>query len=151
MRNLVQLALQTIALNAEVVEQYAGPMPDGSVPSIAATAFDVDRNVTYSAMTLQGKILIWKTSGECLFSLEEPSFSFCGSYITPESQIASLRVLAESSQLALVTRAGDIVIWDLDDSGNFNNDADVQGTVETGVLAASWSPDDTLLSLVTSV
>lgn len=31
------------------------------------------------------------------------------------------------------------------------SDPDVQGTVDTGILAASWSPDDTLLTLATSM
>ncbi|KIJ66069.1 hypothetical protein HYDPIDRAFT_174791 [Hydnomerulius pinastri MD-312] len=74
---------------------------------------------------------------------------FCGSYATSNPRIVSLRVLAESSQLALVTFAGDIVVWELDDSGSFVGDADVQGTVEPGITAAAWSPDDSLLTLVT--
>ncbi|KAL4071351.1 IKI3 family-domain-containing protein [Scleroderma yunnanense] len=146
MRNLAQVAVQVVTLHAEAVGQFSNVL----AATLSTTAFDIDRDITFVATESSGAILIWKTEGNHLFSLEEPSFSFCGSYVTSEPCIASLRVLADSSRLALITRAGDIVVWELGDTGNFDSDSDIQGTVDMGILAASWSPDDTLLTLATS-
>ncbi|KAI5988054.1 pol II transcription elongation factor [Pisolithus albus] len=146
MRNISQDSIQKVTLRTEDVEQVTA---DGTNATIAATAFDVDRDVTFAATTCEGKILIWKTAGARLLPPEESSFCFCGSYITPDPRIASLRVLAEASRLVLVARSGDIVVWELGDSGDFNSDADVVGSVETGILAASWSPDDAFIALAT--
>ncbi|KIM63897.1 hypothetical protein SCLCIDRAFT_1213692 [Scleroderma citrinum Foug A] len=150
MRNLTQIAVQVVSLNADDVGQFSSVPPEGLAATLSATAFDIDRDITFAATECSGEILVWKISANHLLSLEEPSFSFCGSYVTPEPRIASLRVLAETSRLALITHAGDIVVWELGDSGDFNSDPDVQGTVDTGILAACWSPDDTLLTLATN-
>ncbi|KIK96350.1 hypothetical protein PAXRUDRAFT_138652 [Paxillus rubicundulus Ve08.2h10] len=99
-------------------------------------------------MESEGEILVWRTPGTVPPS-GGPSFVFCGSFVTPNPRIVNLRVLSESSQLVLVTLAGDIVVWGLDELGNTSGDAEVQGTVESGIAAAAWSPDDLLLTLVT--
>ncbi|KAI6112013.1 pol II transcription elongation factor [Pisolithus croceorrhizus] len=146
MRNISQDSIQVATLRTEDVEQVT---TDETNATIAAIAFDVDRDVTFAATTCGGKILIWKTAGRRLPSPKEPSFCFCGSYATPDPRIVSLRVLAEASRLVLVARSGDIVVWELGDSGDFNSDADVVGAVETGILAATWSPDDAFIALAT--
>ncbi|KIK18014.1 hypothetical protein PISMIDRAFT_30603 [Pisolithus microcarpus 441] len=146
MRNISQDSIQVVALRTEDVEQVT---TNGTNATIAVTAFDVDRDVTFAATTCGGEILIWKTAGRRLLPPEESSFCFCGSYATPDPRIVSLRVLAEASRLVLVARSGDIVVWELGDSGDFNSDADVVGAVETGILAASWSPDDAFIALAT--
>ncbi|KAI6007771.1 pol II transcription elongation factor [Pisolithus orientalis] len=146
MRNISQDSVQIVTLRTEDVERVT---PDGTSATFAATAFDVDRGVTFAATTCGGEILIWKTAGRRLLPPEESSFCFCGSYATPDPRIVSLRVLAESRRLVLVTRSGDIVVWELGDSGDFNSDADVIGAVETGILAVSWSPDDSFVVLAT--
>lgn len=122
MRNLTQIAVQVVSLNADDVGQFSSVPPEGPAAILSATAFDIDRDITFAATECNGEILVWKISANHLLSLEEPSFSFCGSYVTPEPRIASLRVLAETSRLALITHAGDIVVWELGDSGDFNVD-----------------------------
>ena len=120
MRNLAQISVQVVSLNAEDVGQFSSALPEDAAATLSATAFDIDRGITFAATECRGEILIWKTSEDQLFSQKEPSFYFCGSYATPDPYISSLRVLAETSRLALITRAGDIVVWELGDSGDFN-------------------------------
>ncbi|KAH6913768.1 pol II transcription elongation factor [Coprinopsis sp. MPI-PUGE-AT-0042] len=47
-------------------------------------------------------------------------------------------------QAVVVMGGGDIVVVSIDDEGS-----SVEGTFETGISAASWSPDDSLLAIVT--
>ncbi|KAH7883327.1 pol II transcription elongation factor [Phlebopus sp. FC_14] len=145
MRNLVPSAIQVVTLRAGDVVKTAVGLP----LSLTSTAFDVDRDLTFVATEVEGEITIWRTFGKIGLSTNERSFIFCGSFATPDPRVVSLRVLAETSHLVLVTLAGDIVVWELEESGHFVGDADVQGSVESGIVAAAWSPDDAILTLVT--
>ncbi|RPD57919.1 IkappaB kinase complex IKAP component [Lentinus tigrinus ALCF2SS1-6] len=73
--------------------------------------------------------------------LKKPPY---GSWCDPE--VLSLHVLPDSHTLVAVTRAGDITTIPLDDD---QPSAEVVGSVEGGIMGAAWSPDDTLLVLVT--
>ncbi|KAG6382066.1 pol II transcription elongation factor [Boletus reticuloceps] len=152
MRNLTLSTVQIFALQAEDVIQFSSPTSDDATAILTAIAFDLDRQTTFvGTESSQGVILIWRTSESDRVpqtSRHRP-FVFCGSYTLPDAGIASLRVLSESNQLVLVTRAGDIVVWELDESGGFAGDADVLGTVESGIAAVAWSPDDSLMTLTT--
>ncbi|TBU27865.1 IkappaB kinase complex IKAP component [Dichomitus squalens] len=61
-------------------------------------------------------------------------------------EVLSLHVATDSHSLVVITRAGDITTISLD--GN-QSTAEVVGSVDGGVMGAAWSPDDTLLVLVT--
>ncbi|EGO00816.1 hypothetical protein SERLA73DRAFT_50627 [Serpula lacrymans var. lacrymans S7.3] len=61
-------------------------------------------------------------------------------------QVVSFKALPEANCLSLVMRGGDIIVIPLDED---NSTPDVVGGVDSGILAASWSPDDSLLVLVT--
>ncbi|KAF8845970.1 pol II transcription elongation factor [Paxillus ammoniavirescens] len=148
MRNLALSATHIFTIQAEEVIQFSSPISEGASALLSAIAFDVDRDAVFAATESEGEILVWRTPGT-VSPGGGPSFVFCGSFITPSPRIVNLRVLSESSQLALVTLAGDIVVWGLDELGNTVGDAEVQGTVESGIAAAAWSPDDSLLTLVT--
>ncbi|KAF7980125.1 hypothetical protein HWV62_39551 [Athelia sp. TMB] len=122
---------------------------------ITATALDLDRNVLYAASERQNldadvDIEIWKveinTQGSQASLLT--MFSTVASSIPPKlvNQVASLKVLPETSQLSLIVRGGDLCILNLeDDQAMF----EVEGTVDSGILASAWSPDESLLALVT--
>ncbi|KAN0081459.1 IKI3 family domain containing protein [Tylopilus felleus] len=150
MRNLTLSTVQLSTLQAEDVIQFSSPTSDDDTAVLSAIAFDLDRGATFvGTESSQGVILVWKTSDRALQTPENGTFVFCGSYTSSNTGIASLRVLSESNQLVLVTRAGDIVVWELDESGGFVGDADVLGTVESGIAAVDWSPDDSLVTLAT--
>lgn len=61
-------------------------------------------------------------------------------------QVVSLRVIAEERRIAAIMRGGDVVMVSIDEE---DAPAEVEGTFESGILAASWSPDESLLVLVT--
>lgn len=120
MRNLTLSTVQLSTLQAEDVIQFSSPTSDDDTAVLSAIAFDLDRGATFvGTESSQGVILVWKTSDRALQTHENGTFVFCGSYTSSNTGIASLRVLSESNQLVLVTRAGDIVVWELDESGGF--------------------------------
>ena len=122
MRNLTLSAIQISALQAEDVIQFSSPISDDATAVLCAIAFDLDRNATFTGTeSSQGIISIWRTSNSVSSTAGNVSFIFCGSYIFPGTKagMANLRVLSESNQLVLMTCAGDIVVWELDESGNF--------------------------------
>lgn len=119
MRNLTLSSVQISALRAEDVIQFSRLTSDNISTVLSAIAIDLDRNAIFAGTesSSQGEISIWKTSDSVSSSPQEHFFVFCGSYTSPNAGIASLRALSESSQLVLVTLAGDIVVWELDESG----------------------------------
>lgn len=64
------------------------------------------------------------------------------------SQLASVRILPENRQMVLVLRFGDIITLSLEHD---SPTPQVEGTIEPGILAAAWSPDDSALALVTGL
>lgn len=120
MRNLTLSTVQISILQAEDVIKFSSPTSDDATAVLSAIAFDLDRNATFAGTeSSQGVILVWRTSDIASPTPGNVSFVFCGSYTSPSAGIASLRVLSESNQLVLATRAGDIVVWELDESGSF--------------------------------
>ena len=120
MRNLTLSTVQVSILRADDVIQFASPTSDNVSAVLSAIAFDLDRNVVFAGTeSSHGEISIWRTSDSIPPTSGNGSFVFCGSYTSQDARIASLRVLAESNQLVLVTLAGDIVVWELDESGGF--------------------------------
>ncbi|KAG9312244.1 IKI3 family-domain-containing protein [Chiua virens] len=150
MQNLTLSAVQISTLQAEDAIRFASPTCDGSSAVLSAITFDLDRNAIFAGTeSSQGEILIWRTSNSVTFVSGNDSFVFCGSYTAPNARIANLKVLSESNQLVLVTHTGDIVAWELDDSRGIVGDANVLGTVESGIAAVAWSADDSMLTLTT--
>ncbi|EME44621.1 hypothetical protein DOTSEDRAFT_53662 [Dothistroma septosporum NZE10] len=63
-------------------------------------------------------------------------------------RILSIHCLQETSLICLVLEGGDIIIV-REDSQEGENQIEIVGTVDAGIAAASWSPDEELLSIVT--
>ncbi|KAK2463075.1 hypothetical protein APHAL10511_004730 [Amanita phalloides] len=137
MRNLSLYAQSVIPLHA----------------ALSAIAVDVDENLLYAtseSINSDGHIHIelWKLpvpqNGADIPS--SPFASFAAPAASEAGQIVSLRIIPEPKQIVAITRAGDIALLSLETE--FPT-ADVEGTFESGILAAAWSPDDLLLALVT--
>ncbi|KAG2015494.1 pol II transcription elongation factor [Coprinopsis cinerea AmutBmut pab1-1] len=125
-----------------------------------ATALDLDENVLYAASerkNLDGEVEVelWRVASQKPPTNTEvqespimtATFTTTASSAFPKaSQIVSLRVVAETRQVVVVMGGGDIVIISIDEDGS---PTEVEGTFETGISAASWSPDDSLLAIVT--
>ncbi|KAK0226513.1 pol II transcription elongation factor [Armillaria fumosa] len=120
--------------------------------TISCAAIDLDQNITYitSERGIAGadvEVEIWKAISDekatCFYNLNASALS----EYTSHPQVISLRVLLDSQQLVVVLRSGDIATVPIDDEVSQTDD--VVGTVDGGIFAASWSPDDSSLVLVT--
>ncbi|KAF5354980.1 hypothetical protein D9756_005531 [Leucocoprinus leucothites] len=125
--------------------------------NISATTLDLDENVLYvtsERQNLDGEVDVelWKIGAFDADGLtQEPSlmtmFSTVASSSHPKSkQVVSFKVIAETRRIVVITSGGDISTISLEDPEPI---PDVEGTVEPGILAASWAPDESLLALVT--
>ncbi|KAI0326070.1 IkappaB kinase complex IKAP component [Cubamyces sp. BRFM 1775] len=165
MRSLSLLAVAHTSLSASEFTSSGQP------PSITATAVDLDQNALLIATERrdgsndsEATVAIWRLRES--EAPEEGTPSLVTSFPTPtqlaanpwskgtskgvkataEAEIVSLHVLPDSHSLVVITRAGDITTIALDEDAPA---AEVVGSVDGGVMGAAWSPDDTLLVLVT--
>ncbi|KAL6305119.1 IkappaB kinase complex IKAP component [Sparassis latifolia] len=140
---------------------------------ICAVAVDTDQDALYVAsdffkdggdVTLE----IWRITGGDSTQAESqndiPNASRIATFTTPPSaasnpwtspvptssnhmnEIISLRLLADTRTLALITRGGDIATLMVDED---MREVEVVGSISAGILASSWGSDDSLLALVT--
>ncbi|KAH9910699.1 IkappaB kinase complex IKAP component [Amylocystis lapponica] len=133
---------------------------------ISAVAIDAERDVLYVASELRGtdsalEINVWRVAEDepkicCLFhitTLNSSSSLVMNPWLTPvssspnvTSEIVSFKLLPDDGMLVIVTRAGDIVMRPLDED---IREVEVVGSVESGILSATWGPDESLLVLAT--
>ncbi|KAG1738258.1 pol II transcription elongation factor [Suillus lakei] len=147
MRNLVPSAIKISTLEPTYNEHTSDSASSNAQESIVAAAYDVDRGLIFTASEdAQFGVRIWRTPVD---PCEWNAPVLCGSFISVDSKVLSLRVIGESAQLILVTRSGDTVSWQLDDLGELISGPDIVGSVDSGILAVEWSPDDTLLVMIT--
>ncbi|KAF5387234.1 hypothetical protein D9757_006815 [Collybiopsis confluens] len=125
--------------------------------SISCTAIDLDQNVVYVAVEKtdqQGNldVEIFRIDEAVLQPHLVSMFTTISSPQQPKSrsksQLISLRVVQETKSMVAVMRNGDILSSSVEDEDDMPM-MEVQGSIEDGILAASWSPDDSLLALVT--
>ncbi|RDB24885.1 Elongator complex protein 1 [Hypsizygus marmoreus] len=112
--------------------------------NISATAIDLDEDVIYATserLNPDGdvEVEVWKVEdGETSPNLFGMFTAIASPHNPDMPQVVSFHVLPEARKLSAIMRTGDITM------------NEVEGTVEPGILAASWSPDDQLLVLVTA-
>ncbi|ESK87867.1 pol ii transcription elongation factor [Moniliophthora roreri MCA 2997] len=139
MRNLILASARTISLPLNA--------------HITSTALDLDQNALYAAsekVSVDGEVEveIYRIGED--ETVDQPAiytmFSSIASGSRSASQVVSLRVIPDSRKLVAVMRGGDITTMPLDEEAAM---AQVEGSVDQGFLAASWSPDESLLALIT--
>ncbi|KAF8627641.1 hypothetical protein AX15_004335 [Amanita polypyramis BW_CC] len=126
---------------------------------LSAAAIDIDENTLYTASESENPdgdvdVEIWRfpVLQKDTDATDTPSSPFAlftspiATSSSEASQIISLKILPETRQIAVIMRAGDITLLSLETD---LPTSDVEGTFETGILAAAWSPDDMLLALIT--
>ncbi|KAI0752776.1 IkappaB kinase complex IKAP component [Daedaleopsis nitida] len=138
---------------------------------ITAVAHDLDQNALLLATEAQSgvedgehTVEVWRmtnddTLGEpsLVTSFKTPTMQAANPWLSSgpskvspnarvDPEVLSLHVLPDSHSVAAITRKGDIGTISLDDEQPSN---EVVGSVDGGVMGAAWSPDDTLLVLVT--
>ncbi|TFK44978.1 IKI3 family-domain-containing protein [Crucibulum laeve] len=127
--------------------------------NISATTIDLDENIIYVAAEQQSpdgevQVELWKVPHLNPNDMDNPASAEMVTIFTsisspdghPVSQVVSLRIISEVRKIAAIMRGGDITMISLDEEDAL---PEVEGTVEPGILAASWSPDETQLALIT--
>lgn len=124
--------------------------------NLTSTAIDLDENVIYAAseqQTLDGEVAVelWRVaqlnSDHTISPTAVTMFTSVPSSNGPsETQILSLRVVAELRRIVSIMRGGDVVVVSLEEE---DSPAEVEGTFESGILAAAWNPDESLLAIIT--
>ncbi|KAJ7072902.1 pol II transcription elongation factor [Mycena amicta] len=134
--------------NLSLASELISTLPDST---LARTALDLDENVLYAVSEsrtsdAQVEIKIWKIPEAGPSTPQMLTMFTTTSSPDDESQVAELRFLPESRKLCILACGGDIVMVSIDDEDPI---PEVEGTIESGILAAAWSPDDELLAIVT--
>ncbi|KAL0955653.1 hypothetical protein HGRIS_001880 [Hohenbuehelia grisea] len=136
--------------NLSLVSSASASFQDARV---SATALDLDDNIIYIASERQDLdanvfVDIKKLDANDFSETEVSSLARIEAIIsTPHvPQVVSLHVIPETRQLCLILLNGDLITIPL---GEENPETTNEGSVEPGILAATWSPDDSLLVLLT--
>lgn len=74
--------------------------------------------------------------------------ALCPDPDSPCDQILSLHYIVETSSICLVLAGGDLVLVK-DDPQTTENPVEIVGSVDEGIAAAAWAPDDDLLTVCT--
>ncbi|KAL1687873.1 IKI3 family-domain-containing protein [Schizophyllum commune] len=115
---------------------------------VTATCVDLDEDALYATtetVTPDGEVQVEVVRvGDDDTSSSVTMFTATAAASGP--QVVSLHVLPDSHSIVAIMRNGDITNIPLDDGAPM---AEVEGTVEPGICAASWNPDETLVALIT--
>ncbi|KAJ7935380.1 pol II transcription elongation factor [Mycena leptocephala] len=145
--------------NLSLATELITDIPD---PIVSRTAIDLDENVLYATSESQNidgevEVKIWRimqanevgtSTVNSLMILTMFTTNPSAESVSPAAnQVVSFRFLPDSRRLAVLMRGGDITMISIDDEESMI--AEVEGTIESGILAASWCPDDSLLAIVT--
>ncbi|CAK5281923.1 unnamed protein product [Mycena citricolor] len=123
--------------------------------NVTQTTFDLDEDILYAATErinadADVDVKVWKfyQKDRCadpeailvtMFTAGASSSSTAG------SQIVAFHFLPDTRSISVLMRAGDITTVSVDE----DTLPEVEGTIESGIMAAAWSPDDSLLAIVT--
>ncbi|CAE6474264.1 unnamed protein product [Rhizoctonia solani] len=137
--------------NLSILSYNQFTLPQGNRAAYGV-ALDIDTNLTYVAT--QRNLAGGGTDIE-IWQLPTDDESIPLATITPDSvpkfevphQVVSFTFLAESRQLVVILAGGDIAVLALDNASEAS-EFDIIGSVEPGIKAASWSPDESQLVLV---
>ncbi|KAJ6497417.1 pol II transcription elongation factor [Mycena sanguinolenta] len=142
--------------NLSLAAELINGIPDSTV---SRTAIDLDENVLYAASESRNpdgevEVKIWRVlhENEVGLSMGHPPMNItmfttnASETSCSANQVVSFRFLPDSRRLAVLMRGGDITMISIDVEDPV---PEVEGTIESGILAAAWSPDDSLLTIVT--
>ncbi|KAI0785729.1 IkappaB kinase complex IKAP component [Abortiporus biennis] len=150
--------------NLSLFRNVSTAFPDSA--AISAVTVDLDQDILYVASEKENQdgdvnVAIWRTfidsriefyrdtsSATLLATFTSPAYSTSNpwSVTTRPAEIVFFRLLPDSRNLVFIMRGGEIATANLEDE---TLAVEVVGSFESGILAASWSPDDTVLVLAT--
>ncbi|KAJ2960629.1 hypothetical protein NQZ79_g4082 [Umbelopsis isabellina] len=132
----------------KVFADYPNESSDGRK---AFTAYDPDSEALYAAIHRNDTIYVYKHDRTS--AAQPSSFNMIASLPTMEDQengntIVDFVFLPDAQAACLCTSGGDIAL--VHGEGNMNQDPlEIVGSVDSGILAVQWSPDQEVVVLVT--
>ncbi|CCM05755.1 uncharacterized protein FIBRA_07987 [Fibroporia radiculosa] len=162
--------MRNLALWKSSTYNVGGFSASNEKQQISTIAVDLEQDVLYAATEVYSagdirSIDIWKLAREGETNTEiSPALTCFASYPViasmPESpwptdhtppselvpEVVNMRLLPDIATIVLTTRSGEIVTLSLEDD---RQKPESVGSVDGGILAATWSPDDTLLVIIT--
>ncbi|CAA7260510.1 unnamed protein product [Cyclocybe aegerita] len=141
--------------NLTLISSWEVHIPAGD---LTATTYDLDENIIYVSTECSNpdgevEVELWRIeqseNRNVLPTNPQKAASFrtvASSNGPSDVQTISLRVVAETRKIASIMRGGDVITVSMDEE---DAPFEVEGTFETGILAASWSPDESSVSIVT--
>ncbi|KDQ06369.1 hypothetical protein BOTBODRAFT_622525 [Botryobasidium botryosum FD-172 SS1] len=130
-----------------------------NAPRITSCAVDADTNALYIVVERASAdrgicVEIWKTAESNATDLQGPLASLETSEnvlhdasTSTSSRVVSARVLPEARSICVIINYGDIAMLSLEPGAS--PEFDIVGTIESGIKAASWAPDDSKVAVVT--
>ncbi|KDQ56269.1 hypothetical protein JAAARDRAFT_36447 [Jaapia argillacea MUCL 33604] len=120
--------------------------------TISNTTFNLDQNLVYASSErisadAEVEVDIWGVDAEGEATILTTLTSFTVPDAQPPYQVISLHFISETHSLVAILHSGDILTIPLNSPFP---EAEVVGTTDSPILAAEWSPDDSLLVLITS-
>ncbi|KAK7691913.1 hypothetical protein QCA50_005318 [Cerrena zonata] len=151
--------------NLSLLNTAGCTQPDNQGEAISALTFDLDEQTLYFATELISEdgdvtVKVWMNHRDegsgpepvssTRFVTEFRSAAFksnpWSSSQNGPAELVSFKLLPDSRTLAFIMRGGDIATTSLEEGPIA---VEVVGSVEAGITAASWSPDDSLITLAT--
>ncbi|KAJ3495435.1 hypothetical protein NLJ89_g10624 [Agrocybe chaxingu] len=141
--------------NLTLIASWEVHIPPGN---ITATTYDLDENIIYVSTESSNpdgevEVELWRIEQPESRNVLPTNLRKVASFRTVASsngpsdvQTMSLRFLAEVRKIAAIMRGGDVITVSVDEE---DAPFEVEGTFETGILAASWSPDESSVAIVT--
>ncbi|CAL1711610.1 unnamed protein product [Somion occarium] len=135
--------------------------------SISAVTFDLDESALFTATEHVSKdgdvqVKVWKIEGndglgsDDILSNHLVTIFTSSAYLKSNpwssphegpAELVSFKILPDTRTLAFIMRGGDIATASLSEG---LIEVDIVGSIEAGIAAASWSPDDSLVVLATA-
>ncbi|KAF9647728.1 Elongator complex protein 1 [Thelephora ganbajun] len=157
MRNLGLRAVQNIALPNATISAVAIDLEEDAIYVTSECQIaDADIEVEILKLESQQNGVIQPSPVALFTSNSIPSFN------PPLSQVLACKILPDNRELAVILCCGDIITVSLQDDApivsfdkiskcciEYMSQADTVGSIDFGVLAAAWSPDESLLALIT--
>ncbi|KAF9494179.1 Elongator complex protein 1 [Pleurotus eryngii] len=116
--------------------------------SIASvTAIDLDKDAVYIASISEDATVIEirkLDAADARHNAHASLLNVIEANVQRPTEITSFRFLPDSRKLILILSGGDMHSYSVE-----TDEAEVEGSIEAGILSADWSPDDELLSLIT--
>ncbi|KDR75591.1 hypothetical protein GALMADRAFT_1330461 [Galerina marginata CBS 339.88] len=141
--------------NLTLISSWASHIPSAN---ITATTFDLDENVIYVSSerdNLDGEVEVelWKIDQSQGLNKPPSTPELAANFRTVASsnglgtaQTVALQFLAETRKIVAVMRGGDVIVVSMEEA---DASSEIEGTFESGILAASWNPDDSIVAIVT--